>query len=62
MSVFIFVDLYWMLEEVTPEQQNLTTSIIDFVMTENPCDIDILRRALYCQVRLANVYFIENPV
>lgn len=40
-----------MLEEVTPEQQSLTTAIIDFVMTENPCDIDILKRALYCQVK-----------
>ena len=39
-----------MLEQVTPEQQSLTTAIIDFVMTEEPCDIDILRRALYCQV------------
>lgn len=43
-------DLYWLLEEVTPEQQSLTTAVIDFVMTEEPCDIDILRRALYCQV------------
>lgn len=41
-----------MLEEVTTEQQSLTTAIIDFVMTEEPCDIDILRRALYCQVKL----------
>ena len=39
-----------MLEQVTPEQQSLTAAIIDFVMTEEPCDIDILRRALYCQV------------
>ncbi|CAK1599489.1 unnamed protein product [Parnassius mnemosyne] len=48
-------DLYWMLEEVTPEQQTLTTAIIDFVMTEEPCDIDILRRALYCQVQRAEI-------
>ncbi|KAI5642407.1 regulator of chromosome condensation (RCC1) repeat domain-containing protein [Phthorimaea operculella] len=48
-------DLYWMLEEVTPEQQSLTTAIIDFVMTEQPCDIDILRRALYCQVQRAEI-------
>ncbi|XP_049884481.1 probable E3 ubiquitin-protein ligase HERC2 isoform X2 [Pectinophora gossypiella] len=48
-------DLYWMLEEVTSEQQNLTTSIIDFVMTEEPCDIDILRRAMYCQVQRADI-------
>nr|XP_026484631.1 probable E3 ubiquitin-protein ligase HERC2 isoform X1 [Vanessa tameamea] len=48
-------DLYWMLEQVTPEQQNLTASIIDFVMTEEPCDIDILRRALYCQVQRADI-------
>ncbi|XP_052754599.1 probable E3 ubiquitin-protein ligase HERC2 isoform X2 [Galleria mellonella] len=48
-------DLYWMLEEVTPEQQSLTTAVIDFVMTENPCDIDILRRALYCQVQRAEM-------
>lgn len=46
-----------MLEEVTPEQQSLTTAIIDFVMTESPCDIDILRRALYCQVyKVSNIY------
>ncbi|CAG9575570.1 unnamed protein product [Danaus chrysippus] len=48
-------DLYWMLEEVTPEQQSLTAAIIDFVMTEEPCDIDILRRALYCQVQRADI-------
>lgn len=39
-----------MLEQVTPEQQSLTAAIIDFVMTEEPCDIDNLRRAMYCQV------------
>lgn len=39
-----------MLEDVTPEQHNMTSAIIDFVMSENPCDIDTLRRALYCQV------------
>lgn len=44
------LDLCWMLEEVTPEQQSITAAIIDFVITEVPCDIDILRRALYCQV------------
>lgn len=49
-TIIFLADLYWMLEEVTPEQQNLTAAIIDFVMTEEPCDIDILRRALYCQV------------
>ncbi|XP_045760290.1 probable E3 ubiquitin-protein ligase HERC2 isoform X8 [Maniola jurtina] len=48
-------DLYWMLEEVTPEQQNLTAAIIDFVITEEPCDIDILRRALYCQIQRADI-------
>ncbi|CAH2243797.1 jg12710 [Pararge aegeria aegeria] len=48
-------DLYWMLEEVTPEQQNLTAAIIDFVMTEEPCDIDILKRALYCQIQRADI-------
>ncbi|CAH2068345.1 unnamed protein product, partial [Iphiclides podalirius] len=48
-------DLYWMLEEVTPEQQSVTTAIIDFVMTEESCDIDILRRALYCQVQRAEI-------
>ncbi|XP_068628740.1 probable E3 ubiquitin-protein ligase HERC2 [Battus philenor] len=48
-------DLYWMLEEVTSEQQSLTTAIIDFVMTEESCDIDILRRALYCQIQRAEI-------
>ncbi|KAL0895990.1 hypothetical protein ABMA27_011981 [Loxostege sticticalis] len=48
-------DLYWLLEEVTPEQQSLTTAVIDFVMTEEPCDIDILRRALYCQTQRAEM-------
>ncbi|KAG6464463.1 hypothetical protein O3G_MSEX014531 [Manduca sexta] len=48
-------DLYWLLEEVTQEQQSLTIAIIDFVMTEEPCDIDILRRALYCQVQRAEI-------
>ncbi|KAL4709830.1 hypothetical protein ACJJTC_001284, partial [Scirpophaga incertulas] len=48
-------DLYWLLEEVTPEQQSLTIAVIDFVMTEEPCDIDILRRALYCQVQRAEM-------
>ncbi|CAH0405793.1 unnamed protein product [Chilo suppressalis] len=48
-------DLYWLLEEVTPEQQSLTMAVIDFVMTEDPCDIDILRRALYCQVQRAEI-------
>ncbi|XP_022827451.1 probable E3 ubiquitin-protein ligase HERC2 [Spodoptera litura] len=48
-------DLYWLLEEVTQEQQALTVAIIDFVMTEDPCDIDILRRALYCQVQRAEM-------
>ncbi|XP_013183359.2 probable E3 ubiquitin-protein ligase HERC2 [Amyelois transitella] len=48
-------DLYWLLEEVTPEQQSLTTAVIDFIMTEDPCDIDILRRALYCQVQRAEM-------
>lgn len=43
-------DLFWLLEEVTPEQLSLSSAIIDFVITERPCDIDILRRALYCQV------------
>ncbi|CAG4926206.1 unnamed protein product [Colias eurytheme] len=59
-------DLYWLLEEVTQEQQHLTTSIIDFVMTEEPCDIDILRRALYCQVQRAEIrrkgYSIINSI
>lgn len=55
-EIFNFPDLYWMLEEVTSEQQSLTTAIIDFVMTEEPCDIDILRRALYCQVV---IYFVS---
>ncbi|KAH9645818.1 hypothetical protein HF086_012545 [Spodoptera exigua] len=40
---------------VTQEQQALTVAIIDFVMTEDPCDIDILRRALYCQVQRAEM-------
>lgn len=44
-------DLYWMLEEVTAEQQNITTAVVDFVISETPCDIDILKRALYCQVK-----------
>ncbi|CAB3257193.1 unnamed protein product [Arctia plantaginis] len=44
-------DLYWLLEEVSPEQQSMTAAIIDFVMSEQPCDIDILRRVLYCQVQ-----------
>lgn len=39
-----------MLEEVTAEQQSVTTAIIDFVMSEESCDLDMLRRALYCQV------------
>ncbi|XP_038209104.1 probable E3 ubiquitin-protein ligase HERC2 [Zerene cesonia] len=59
-------DLYWLLEEVTQEQQHLTASIIDFVMTEEPCDIDILRRALYCQVQRAEIrrkgYSIINSI
>ncbi|CAH0722311.1 unnamed protein product, partial [Brenthis ino] len=59
-------DLYWMLEQVTPEQQSLTAAIIDFVMTEEPCDIDILRRALYCQVQRAEIrktgYSIINSI
>lgn len=46
-----------MLEQVTPEQQSLTAAIIDFVMTEEPCDIDILRRALYCQVFKYYLYY-----
>lgn len=49
--MYCLADLYWMLEQVTTEQQSLTTAIIDFVMTEETCDIDILRRALYCQVQ-----------
>ncbi|XP_047031157.1 probable E3 ubiquitin-protein ligase HERC2 [Helicoverpa zea] len=48
-------DLYWLLEEVSQEQQALTVAVIDFVMTEEPCDIDILRRALYCQVQRAEI-------
>lgn len=40
-----------MLEEVTAEQQNITTAVVDFVISETPCDIDILKRALYCQVK-----------
>ncbi|XP_041973907.1 probable E3 ubiquitin-protein ligase HERC2 [Aricia agestis] len=59
-------DLYWMLEEVSPEQQSLTSAIIDFVITEAPCDIDTLRRALYCQIQRAEIrlngYFIINSV
>ncbi|XP_022131000.2 probable E3 ubiquitin-protein ligase HERC2 [Pieris rapae] len=59
-------DLYWLLEEVTPEQQNITTAIIDFVITEEPCDIDILRRALYCQIQRAEIrrngYLIINSI
>ncbi|XP_072935158.1 probable E3 ubiquitin-protein ligase HERC2 [Epargyreus clarus] len=59
-------DLYWMLEEVTPEQQKLTTAIIDFVMTDESCDIDILRRALYCQMQRAEIrrngYYIINKI
>lgn len=54
----LFTDLHWMLEEVTPEQQSLTTAIIDFVISEEPCDIDILRRAMYCQVNsFLNILF-----
>ncbi|KPJ06671.1 putative E3 ubiquitin-protein ligase HERC2 [Papilio machaon] len=48
-------DLYWMLEEVTAEQQSVTTAIIDFVMSEESCDLDMLRRALYCQVQRAEI-------
>ncbi|KAJ0180993.1 hypothetical protein K1T71_003078 [Dendrolimus kikuchii] len=48
-------ELHWLLEEVTPEQQSLTLAIIDFVMTEESCDIDILKRALYCQVQRAEI-------
>lgn len=48
-------DLGWMLEEVTTEQETLTSAIIDFVMSESPCDIDILRRALYCQIQRAEI-------
>lgn len=53
MSILLILDLYWLLEEVSPEQQSMTAAIIDFVMSEQPCDIDILRRALYCQVRFS---------
>ncbi|XP_028033518.1 probable E3 ubiquitin-protein ligase HERC2 [Bombyx mandarina] len=59
-------DLHWLLESVTPEQQSLTIAIIDFVMTEETCDIDILRRALYCQVQRAEIrrtgYSIINSI
>ncbi|VVD02571.1 unnamed protein product [Leptidea sinapis] len=59
-------DLYWMLEDVTSEQRSLITAIIDFVMTEETCDIDILKRAMYCQVQRAemrrNGYSIINSI
>ncbi|XP_048481969.1 probable E3 ubiquitin-protein ligase HERC2 [Plutella xylostella] len=43
----------WMLKEVTAEQHNLTTSIIDFALSDKTCDMDTLRRALYCQIQRA---------
>ncbi|GBP72265.1 E3 ubiquitin-protein ligase HERC2 [Eumeta japonica] len=59
-------DLWWMLEEITSEQQSITTAIIDFVISEEPCDIDILRRALYCQMQRAEIrktgYSIINSI
>ncbi|KAG7303974.1 hypothetical protein JYU34_010894 [Plutella xylostella] len=43
----------WMLKEVTAEQHNLTISIIDFALSDKTCDMDTLRRALYCQIQRA---------
>lgn len=55
----LLVECAWMREEATPEQKSLTTAIIDFVITESPCDIDMLRRALYCQVFIFDDLFIR---
>ncbi|XP_048005438.1 probable E3 ubiquitin-protein ligase HERC2 [Leguminivora glycinivorella] len=48
-------DLSWMLEEVSAEQQSITSAIVDFVLSESPCDIDNLKRALYCQIKRAEI-------
>lgn len=38
------------MKKVCTENLELMYSILDFVMQENSCDIELLRRAMYCQV------------
>lgn len=38
------------MKKVCTENLELMSSILDFVTQENSCDIEVLRRAMYCQV------------
>lgn len=43
------------MKKVTSNSGPLMTSILDFVTQDLNCDIEILRKAMYCQVRRCNI-------